>query len=255
MAQKAWYWLKRKLLPVPHVKVPTAASFTDVKAGIYAEQLTLEDAASFKRIDVSELTRSPFEAEQSPNTMQYTGRFHHLFDWTVRTILAQSCPKRRACIVSHFIQIAEVLHQLRNFHSEFAILSALCSTPVERLKVTWSLVPKSRRRTFSNLCELLSWQDNFKNLLELMDPKHGPCIPYIGFFLKDVYAAHPPHETLLLMLFMMEKVLSSMPFHQTVNFNHLRVWPNIQHLLEPCSEQDSKGLGSFNFMVSKELEP
>ncbi|GFU45907.1 ras guanine nucleotide exchange factor C [Nephila pilipes] len=255
MAQKAWYWLKRKLRPVPHVKVPTAAFFTDVKAEVYAEQLTLADAASFKRIDVSELIRSPFEAEQSPNTMQYTGRFHHLSDWTVRTILAQSCPKRRASIVSHFIRIAEVLHQLRNFHSEFAILSALCSAPVERLKVTWSRVPKSRRRTLNTLCELLSWQDNFNNLLEHMDPKRGPCIPYIGFFLKDVYAAHPTHETLLLMLSMMEKVLSSMPTHQTVNFNHLRVWPNMQHLLEPCPERDSKGLGSFNFMVSKELEP
>ncbi|GFT90427.1 hypothetical protein NPIL_342721 [Nephila pilipes] len=87
-----------------------------------------------------------------------------------------------------------------------------------------------------------------------MDPKRSPCIPYIVFFLKDVYAAHPPHETLLLM-FLMEKVLSSMPFHQTVNFNYLRVWPNIQHLLEPCREQDSIGLGSFIFMVSKELDP
>ncbi|GFT90429.1 hypothetical protein NPIL_342731 [Nephila pilipes] len=95
---------------MPHVKVPTVASFVDVKDRIYAEQLTSADAASFKRINVSELTRSPFEAEQSPNTMQYTGHFHHLSDWTVRTILAQSCPKRRASIVSHFIRIAEVLH-------------------------------------------------------------------------------------------------------------------------------------------------
>ncbi|GFS79479.1 ras-specific guanine nucleotide-releasing factor RalGPS2 [Nephila pilipes] len=145
--------------------VPTAAFFTDGKAEVYAEQLTFEDAASFKSIDISELIRSPFEAEQSPNTMQYTGRFHHLSDWTVHTILAQSCPKRRTSIVSHFIQIAEVLHQLRNFHSEFAIISALCSASVERLKVAWSRVPKSRRRTFSTLCGLLSWQENFKNLL------------------------------------------------------------------------------------------
>ncbi|GFT16940.1 hypothetical protein NPIL_185871 [Nephila pilipes] len=102
--------------------MPTAAFFTDMKAEMSdlqmeAEQLTFADSASFKRIYVSELTRSPFEAEQSPNTMQYSGRFHHLSDWTVRTILAKSCPKRRARIVSHFIRIAEVLHQFRNFHS------------------------------------------------------------------------------------------------------------------------------------------
>ncbi|GFT16942.1 hypothetical protein NPIL_185881 [Nephila pilipes] len=88
-----------------------------------------------------------------------------------------------------------------------------------------------------------------------MDPKRGPCIPYIGFFFKGVYAAHPPYETLLLMLSMMEKVLSSISFYQIISFNHLRVWPNMQLLLEPCPEQDLKGLGSFNFMVFKELEP
>ncbi|GFT62644.1 ras-specific guanine nucleotide-releasing factor RalGPS2 [Nephila pilipes] len=124
--------------------------------------------------------------------MQYTSHFQHLYEWTVRTVLAQSCPKRRASIVFHFIRIAEVFHQLRNFHSEFAILSAFCNVSVERLKVTWSRIPKSRRRTFSTLCELLSRQDNFKNLLEHMDPNLCPCIPYIGFFLKDIYSAHPP---------------------------------------------------------------
>ncbi|GFS97457.1 ras-specific guanine nucleotide-releasing factor RalGPS2 [Nephila pilipes] len=96
--------------------------------------------------------------------MQYTGRFNHLFGWTVRTILAQSCPKRRERIVSHFIDIAEFLHQLRNFYSEFTILSTLCSTLVERLKITWSRVSKNRRRTFSKLCELLPLEGNFQTL-------------------------------------------------------------------------------------------
>ncbi|GFT28029.1 hypothetical protein NPIL_164751 [Nephila pilipes] len=81
-------------------------------------------------------------------------------------------------IGSRFIQIAEVFHQLRNFHSGFAILSTLCKSPVERVKITWSRIPKSRRRTFRNLCELLSGQDSFKTLRELMDSSRGLCIPY-----------------------------------------------------------------------------
>ncbi|GFR16245.1 ras-specific guanine nucleotide-releasing factor RalGPS2 [Trichonephila clavata] len=220
MAQKAWYWLKRKLFPVPHVRVPTAAFFTDVKATDYAEQLTILDAASFGCSDISELGIPRFEAEQSPDSVV----FKHLSEWTVRTILAQSCPKRRARYVSHFIDIAKVLHQMRNVHSEVAILSALASAPIERLHGTWSRVSKIRRRSFRTLWELL-------------------CCP---------------HETDMdTVTSKMEKVLSSKPFHQSVSYDHLRVWPNIQYLLEPChfTELDPVGMGTFTFMVSTELEP
>ncbi|GFQ96695.1 hypothetical protein TNCT_157271 [Trichonephila clavata] len=111
---------------------------------------------------------------------------------------------------------------MRNVHPEVAILSALSSAPIERLKGTWSRVPKSRRRIFRTLWELM-------------------CCP---------------HETDC-PTSKMEKVFSSKPFHQPVSFDHFRVWPNIQHLFEPChiTEIDPVGLGTFTFMVSTELEP
>ncbi|GFU71977.1 ras-specific guanine nucleotide-releasing factor RalGPS2 [Trichonephila clavipes] len=220
MALKAWYWLKRALVPVPHVRVPTAAFFTDVKAAVYAEQLTLLDAAAFGCCDISELGLSLPEAEQSPDSVT----FIHLSEWTVRTILAQSCPKLRARIVSHFIDIAAILHQMRNVHSEVAILSALSSAPIERLKDTWSRVSKSRRRTYRTLWELL-------------------CCPH------ETDTDSPTSK--------MEKVFSSKPFHLSVSLDHLRVRSNIQHLLEPChfTELDPVGMGTFTFMVSTELEP
>ncbi|GFY64890.1 hypothetical protein TNIN_250281 [Trichonephila inaurata madagascariensis] len=69
----------------------------------------------------------------------------------------------------------------KRVHSEVAILSALSSAPIERLKGTWSRVPKSRRRTFRTLWELL-------------------CCP---------------HETDMdTVTSKMEKVFSSEPFHQ-----------------------------------------
>ncbi|GFY54804.1 ras-specific guanine nucleotide-releasing factor RalGPS2 [Trichonephila inaurata madagascariensis] len=207
MALKAWYWLKRALVPVPHVRVPTTAFFTDVKATVYAEQLTLLDAAAFGCSDILELGLSLPEAEQSPDSVT----FKYLSEWTVRTIVAQSCPKLRARILSHFIHIA-------------AILSALSSAPIERLKGTWSRVSKSRRRLFRTLWELL-------------------CCPH---------ETDPDCQTSK-----MEKVFSSKPFHLSVSFDHLRMRPNIQHLLEPChfSELDPVGLGTFTFMVFTELEP
>ncbi|GFY63324.1 hypothetical protein TNIN_277521 [Trichonephila inaurata madagascariensis] len=107
---------------------------TDVKATVYAEQLALLNAAAFGCSDISDLGISLPEAEQSLDSVT----FKHLSEWTVRTILAQSCPKLRARNVSYFIDIAASLHQMRNMHSEVAILSALYSAPIERLKGTWS---------------------------------------------------------------------------------------------------------------------
>ncbi|GFT08459.1 hypothetical protein NPIL_599151 [Nephila pilipes] len=65
-----------------------------------------------------------------------------------------------------------------------------------------------------------------------MDLSRGPCIPYFGLPSKGV-ADPPPHETdNELKLSEMEKFFSSILFHRSVNFDHLRGWPNIQHLLE-----------------------
>ncbi|GFY55207.1 hypothetical protein TNIN_32501 [Trichonephila inaurata madagascariensis] len=71
MALKAWYWLKRVLVPMPHVRVPTAAFFTDVKATVYAEQLSILDSAAFGCSDISELGLSLPEAEQSPDSVTF----------------------------------------------------------------------------------------------------------------------------------------------------------------------------------------
>ncbi|GFQ65626.1 hypothetical protein TNCT_144591 [Trichonephila clavata] len=103
-------------------------------------------------------------------------------------------------------------------------LRPLHSAPIERLKGTWSRVPKSRRRTFRTLWELL-------------------CCPH------ETDTDYPTSK--------IEKVLSSKPFHQSVSFDHLSVWPNIQHLLEPChfTELDPVDMGTFTYMVSTELEP
>ncbi|GFT20513.1 hypothetical protein TNCV_2183621 [Trichonephila clavipes] len=81
---------------------------------------------------------------------------------------------------------------MRNVISVVAILSALAKRSIERLKGTWSRVPKSRRRTFRTLWELL-------------------CCP---------------HETNMgTITSKMEKVFSSEPFHQSgyVSYDHLRV--------------------------------
>ncbi|XP_057700359.1 ral guanine nucleotide dissociation stimulator-like 1 [Corythoichthys intestinalis] len=71
------------------------------------------------------------------------GRFHS----------SHSSPSCRARIIERWITVAQECRQLKNFSSLRAILSALQSNAVYRLKKTWEAVCKESMVTFKHLCE------------------------------------------------------------------------------------------------------
>ncbi|KAL1273262.1 hypothetical protein QQF64_029124, partial [Cirrhinus molitorella] len=66
---------------------------------------------------------------------------------------SRSGPAHRARIIEKWISVAQECHQLRNFSSLRAILSALQSNAVYRLKKTWAAISRESMAAFDHLCD------------------------------------------------------------------------------------------------------
>lgn len=163
-----------------------------------ATQITLLDFPSFKAIKPDELTCCGWtkknKVKLAPNVVELTRRFNHVSFWVQNEILNAGGAKSRSEMMSHFIKVAKKLSELSNFHSQFAIISALQSAPIYRLSKTWAGLHRRDRQNYDKMQEFFSDKNNWEQLRSCVNSLKLPMIPYLGMFLTDlVYIdmAHP----------------------------------------------------------------
>jgi hypothetical protein len=66
--------------------------------------------------------------------------------WVTKEILTQENIKRRCALIQRMLDICKICLKLNNYVTVFQITSALISTPVQRLRKTWDLLPPSVRK-------------------------------------------------------------------------------------------------------------
>ncbi|XP_029014405.1 ral guanine nucleotide dissociation stimulator-like 1 isoform X2 [Betta splendens] len=164
----------------------------DFSACAVAEQLTRTDAALFVRVVPYQCLGCVWSQRDKKENMSSTIRatvaqFNAVTNRVIASLLCQPAdpgPAQRARLIEKWVRVAQECRRLKNFSSLRAILSALQSNAVYRMRKTWASVSRDSLATFDHLCETFPDENCVLTERELLleSPSGGP-VPYLGTYL------------------------------------------------------------------------
>lgn len=170
----------------------TAAAFnytypTDTPIG-QAQQITHVTEGFLISLRLAEFMEKRWEKrETSP-------RFHAFIDWSNRlnywvsySILSLQDQKERLNKYKFFVNVAQELHNLRNYQACSSILGGLSTIALRRLKEFQCALTGKTASRFQKLNELYSPVNNFAAFKRL--PEEFPNIPLLGIHMKSLLYA------------------------------------------------------------------
>lgn len=145
----------------------------DFSAAAIAEQLTRMDSALFVKVVPYQClgcvwSQRDKKENMSPTIRATIAQFNAITNQVIMSLLCRptdatssptsprrppTTPAQRARIIEKWIRVAQDCRRLKNFSSLRAILSALQSNAVYRLRKTWAAVSRDSMATFDNLWE------------------------------------------------------------------------------------------------------
>uniref|UniRef100_A0A8C7QP39 Ras-GEF domain-containing protein n=1 Tax=Oncorhynchus mykiss TaxID=8022 RepID=A0A8C7QP39_ONCMY len=189
-----------------------------------AEQLTRLDAGLFGKVVPYQCLGCVWSQRDKKENLSATvsatiAQFNEVTNRVITSLLCRptssptsvhraSSPAQRACVIEKWIRVGQECRQLKNFSSLRAILSALQSNAVYRLRKTWAAVCRDSVAIFDNLCETfpdencvlsnreISVEDGSQTAMDNISPKiskrcpiarqmstSGGVVPYLGTYL------------------------------------------------------------------------
>ncbi|KAM6327030.1 ral guanine nucleotide dissociation stimulator-like 1 [Podargus strigoides] len=159
------------------LEISSLEEFSFFREDLVAEQLTYMDAKLFKKVVPYHCLGSIWSQRDkkeykhlAPTVRATISQFNEVTKCVVSTILESKELKtqQRAKIIEKWIHIAHECRILKNFSSLRAIISALQSNSIYRLKKTWAYVPKDIMLMFEELSDIFSDHDNYLTSRELL---------------------------------------------------------------------------------------
>ncbi|NXI16493.1 RGL1 protein, partial [Irena cyanogastra] len=159
------------------LEMSSPEEFSSFQDHVVAEQLTYMDVMLFRRVVPYHCLGSIWSQRDkkenknlAPTVRATITQFNAVTKCVISTILGTRELKiqQRAKIIEKWIHIAHECRILKNFSSLRAIVSALQSNSIYRLKTTWMCVSKDILLMYEELSEIFSDHDNYLTSRELL---------------------------------------------------------------------------------------
>ncbi|XP_038572051.1 ral guanine nucleotide dissociation stimulator-like 1 isoform X1 [Micropterus salmoides] len=159
------------------VEIEVQEDFLSFEADLVAEQLTYMDALLFKKVvphhclgSIWSQRDKKHNKHSAPTIRATITQFNAVAACVVSTVLKQRQirPHLRARVIQRWIDIAQECRIRKNFSSLRAIVSALQSIPLYRLKRAWACVHKDSMQTYEELSDIFSDHNNYLTSRELL---------------------------------------------------------------------------------------
>ncbi|KAI9832950.1 MAG: hypothetical protein M1826_000729 [Phylliscum demangeonii] len=154
-----------------------------------ARQLTINASRVFCSIMPEELLGQ--EWTKKSNSMAAKVRAMSTLSTDLATLVSDSIlevvdVKRRAAVVKQWVKIAKRCLELNNYDTLMAIISALNSSGILRLKKTWDALSSKTRSRLEELRSVMDVARNYAVLRQQLQNHVPPCLPFVGIYLTDL---------------------------------------------------------------------
>jgi hypothetical protein len=186
-----------------YMSAATIPSILQFQAHVIAYQITLIEATIFDAIPPHALLEHSSK-NPHPRIVASTDFFNYITRCIEHAVLLPQEASSRAQLIHYWIKVASRCFDINNYQTLKAIISALNTPPVQRLKRTWAYIPKKSSTKLDALNELMSEANNYGNYREHMgmvsttvvngksvqmirDEHYArPTVPFLGTFIHDI---------------------------------------------------------------------
>ncbi|GAA6008229.1 hypothetical protein JCM10207_000046 [Rhodosporidiobolus poonsookiae] len=188
----------RALLAALRPGAKTHPAVVDIDPLELARQLTIMESRVYGSIRPDELLGSSGGASgggaagakdgagKNANVRKMSALSTRLTGWIAETILSEQDQKRRTGLVKYFIKLGERLLHLANYNALFAVLTALNSSTIARLRRTWDGLAPKYKAVFEVLRKATDHARNYAEYRQKIRQAVPPCLPFVGLFLTDL---------------------------------------------------------------------
>lgn len=183
---KSFALRKLKLLDIEYIELARQLTLREFEFYCQISKLSCIHKVWGKKSGLSE----PYDSITS-----FIKASNQLTNFVAYMILRKPDARKRVQVIRFFVQVAEKCRQYNNFSSMTAIISALYSSPIHRLKKTWAYVSKDTLTQLQGMNKLMNSSRNFneyRDMLKFIGSE--PCVPFFGVYLSDltfVYHGNP----------------------------------------------------------------